>query len=84
MISKKTLKMLSMVLALGVLGGASAARASNENDGGNETGGYVLPGSRDGVNPAYHRGIFGNPFAANAYGFAPVKHKQHAEHYRSK
>ena len=37
-----------------VLGAGSLAQASNENDGGNETGGYVLPGSMDGVNPAYH------------------------------
>lgn len=37
-----------------VLGAGSLAQASNENDGGNETGGYVLPGSMDGVNPVYH------------------------------
>jgi hypothetical protein len=84
MISKKTLKMLTMVLALGMLGGASTARASNENDGGNETGGYVLPGNRDGVNPVYHPGIFGNPSAAAAYGFAPVNHKRRAEPHSSK
>ena len=37
-----------------VLGAGSLAQASNENDGGNDTGGYVLPGSTDGVNPVYH------------------------------
>jgi hypothetical protein len=37
-----------------IVGTASAALAASENDGGNETGGYVLPGSTDGVNPAYH------------------------------
>jgi hypothetical protein len=37
-----------------VLGAGSLAQASNENDGGNETGGFVHPPSMDGVNPAYH------------------------------
>jgi len=37
-----------------VLGAGSLAQASNENDGGNNTGGYVLPGSMDGVNPVFH------------------------------
>ena len=37
-----------------VLGAGSLAQASNDNDGGNNTGGYVLPGSTAGVNPVYH------------------------------
>jgi hypothetical protein len=37
-----------------VLSAGSLAQAGNDNDGGNETGGYVLPGSMDGVNPVYH------------------------------
>ena len=50
---------IALCVAL-VLGGvASSALASNENDGGNETGGFVVPGSMDGVNPAYHPEIFG-------------------------
>jgi hypothetical protein len=40
--------------AILVLGAGSLAQAGEENDGGNETGGYVLPGSMDGVNPVYH------------------------------
>jgi hypothetical protein len=52
-----------------VLGAGSLAQASNDNDGGNNTGGYVVPGSLDGVNPAYHPGIFGNPAVARSYGF---------------
>jgi hypothetical protein len=52
------LKMLTktkLVLAAAlVLGAGSLAQASNENDGGNNTGGYVLPGNTDGVNPVYH------------------------------
>jgi hypothetical protein len=35
-----------------------------------ERGGFVKPCSLDGVNPAYHPGIFGNPaFARAVYGF---------------
>ena len=49
-----------------ILGAASAALAANDSD---ETGGFVLPGSMDGVNPAYHRDIFGNAGTARAYGF---------------
>jgi hypothetical protein len=40
-------------------GVASSALASNDNDGGNETGGFVIPGSMDGVNPVYHPELFG-------------------------
>jgi hypothetical protein len=28
-----------------------------------------MPGSLDGVNPAFHPGIFGNPAIAKTYGF---------------
>jgi hypothetical protein len=54
MTSRKALIALSSAIALGVLASGSVAMADEENDGGNETGGYVLPGNRDGVNPAYH------------------------------
>jgi hypothetical protein len=47
-------KITCVLAAALVLGAGSLAQASNENDGGNNTGGYVLPGSADGVNPAYH------------------------------
>jgi hypothetical protein len=47
----KTKLALAAVL---VLSAGSLAQAGNDNDGGNETGGYVLPGSMDGVNPVYH------------------------------
>jgi hypothetical protein len=49
-----------------LLGTASAALASDHED---QSGGFVMPGSMDGVNPVYHPGIFGNPAAARAYGF---------------
>ena len=47
----KTKLVLAAIL---VLSAGSMAQAFNENDGGNETDHYVLPGSMDGVNPAYH------------------------------
>jgi hypothetical protein len=56
MTNGKTLIALSTAIALGLSGAASVAQASNENDG---RGGYVLPGSTDGVNPVYHPGWFG-------------------------
>jgi hypothetical protein len=50
-----------------ILGTASAALASDHED---QSGGFVMPGSMDGVNPVYHPDIFGNPATAKAYGFA--------------
>jgi hypothetical protein len=53
---------------------ASSARADwwwYSSRGGYEyRGGFVKPCSLDGVNPAHHPGIFGNPaFARSIYGF---------------
>jgi hypothetical protein len=77
----KTSIVLSAAVALGLLGAASVAQASNENDGGNETGGYVLPGSMVGVNPAYHPGWFGKVGNAdhgrNAFGYSPEPSHKH-------
>ena len=51
-----------------IIGSASAALAHDSGE--NNMGGFVMPGSLDGVNPAYHPYIFGNPAAAYAqYGF---------------
>ena len=67
---------LSTAIALGLLGAASAAQASNENW--NETGGYVLPGSTVGVNPAYHPRWFGKGRnAGDAFGYAPISSHKH-------
>jgi hypothetical protein len=78
MTSGKTLIALSIAVALGLLGAASVAHASNENDGGNETGGYVLPGSMVGVNPAYHPRWFGkNTRAGDVFGYVPVPSHKH-------
>jgi hypothetical protein len=50
-----------------IIGTASAALANDSGE--NNMGGFVMPGSLDGVNPAYHPGIFGNPAVAKSYGF---------------
>ena len=57
---------IALVAAL-ILGTASAALAGDNNS--EPSGGYVLPGSLDGVNPADHPGIFRNPATARSYGF---------------
>jgi hypothetical protein len=60
-----------------ILGTASGALASDRGD----TGGFVMPGSLDGVNPADHPGIFGNAATARAYGF--VESPNHTWHVAS-
>jgi hypothetical protein len=62
-----------------ILGTASAALAGQDDR--NDRGGFVMPGSLDGVNPVYHPGIFGNPAVARAYGF--VQSRDHTWHVRS-
>jgi hypothetical protein len=79
----KMLTRTKLVLAAAlVLGAGSLAQAANENDGGNETGGFVVPGSTAGVNPVYHPRWFpgyaahqGN--AGQAYGYAASPKKTH-------
>jgi hypothetical protein len=73
MTGNKTLIALSAAFALGLLGAASVAQANETNTG--DEGGFVMPGSRDGVNPAYHRDLVGfRTTAHNAYAYAPIKH----------
>ena len=87
------MKMTKIALAAVLIAAsAGAALAANENDGGNETGGFVIPGSMDGVNPVYHPGWFPNyprstnaPEARKAYGYASTKHhvvRKHAQDAR--
>jgi hypothetical protein len=66
---------IALVAAL-VIGTASAALAGAKDE--DERGGFVVPGSMDGVNPAYHPDIFGNPATARAYGF--VQSRDHTWH----
>jgi hypothetical protein len=81
---------LAAALAIGTAG---AALASNENDGGNETGGYreLGPGGvvTDGVNPVYHRSLragANRAYGYSAYGYAPgfapehTKQTKHTKH----
>jgi hypothetical protein len=56
----------AIAVGLGVLGPASTAWAQYDYE---YQGGYVKPCSLDGVNPAYHLEIFGNPAAAREFGF---------------
>jgi hypothetical protein len=73
----KTKTVLSIAIVLGALGAVSAALAGDQTE---ERGGYVLPGSTDGVNPAYHHDVFGNADAAKAYGFVASPSRKHRTH----
>ncbi len=55
------------ILATALILGTASVALANENEG--ETGGWVVPGSMDGVNPAHHPDIFGNSGTARSYGF---------------
>jgi hypothetical protein len=61
-----------------VLGAASAALANDQSD---ERGGFVIAGSTDGVNPVYHKDIFGN--AGSAFGYAPSPKQTHPAKQRT-
>jgi hypothetical protein len=78
---------IKLVVAAALMLGAGSLAQASESDGGNETGGYVLPGSMVGVNPVYHQSLFpqyavvrraygrGNTAihsGAGAYAFAPL------------
>jgi hypothetical protein len=81
-ISKMLTKTKTILAVALILGTASAALAGDQTD---ERGGYVLPGSTDGVNPVYHpgwfpgyaaqHGIAGN--AGAAYGYVATPKKPH-------
>jgi hypothetical protein len=64
----KTKIAFAAALILGSLGSAALADQSDIR------GGSVMPGSLDGVNPAYHPGIFRNADTAKAYGFVQTQH----------
>jgi hypothetical protein len=60
-----------IVLAAALMLGTASAALADQSDA---NGGFVMPGSMDGVNPAYHPGIFGNANTAKAYGFVQTQH----------
>jgi hypothetical protein len=66
MIGKRILVLLAVVSPPAV---AASAPAAANIFGGRHQGGYLLPCSLDGVNPAHHPDIFGSPAAAREYGF---------------
>ena len=78
MTNKQTLTALFAAVALSILGSASVAQAGNQ---GEDTGGFVIPGSTDGVNPVYHKDTFGN--AGSAYGYAPWLKQTHPAKQRT-
>jgi hypothetical protein len=70
---RSALALVAAVAALNVLSSTSAAWAGYDCDDDYYFGrcrGFVIPCSLDGVNPAYHPSIFGNPrVARDEYGF---------------
>jgi hypothetical protein len=60
--------LVALAAAAAITLGAASATPSDHGSG-RERGGAVRPCSLDGVNPAYHPDIFGNPGAARSFGF---------------
>jgi hypothetical protein len=60
---------LKLVLAAALMLGAGSLAQASENNGGNETGGYVLPPNMVGVNPVYYPRWFPE-YGMRAYGLA--------------
>jgi hypothetical protein len=64
---KKGFVLLAVAAALAT--GIAPAPANDTAPDHEDIGGAVTPCSLDGINPAYHQKIFGNPAVARAYGF---------------
>jgi hypothetical protein len=71
--SRKKKAFVAIATAAVLLGATSAARAAMEEGEKGVYGGSVVPCSLDGVNPAHHPEIFGNPAVAASYGFIRSK-----------
>jgi hypothetical protein len=67
MVAKKALVMAAATAAIGLLGVSVATAASDHDQSLPRL--FVMPCSLDGINPAYHPDIFGDPAAARSYGF---------------
>ena len=67
MSGKNGFVLLAIVAALAA--GIAPAPANDSAPDHDINGGAVTPCSLDGVNPAYHAKIFGNPAVARSYGF---------------
>jgi hypothetical protein len=69
MSSRKALYALAIATALIALGAVSAAASDHDRGQSRDRGGSVRPCSLEGVNPVHHPEIFGNPAAAQSFGF---------------
>ena len=76
MSDKKTLIALSTAIALGILGAASAAMASERD----ETGGFRIGPLGQVLGTPSEWGAKGAPAGASAYGLVPADKKHHAGH----
>jgi hypothetical protein len=74
MSGRRTSIAISAAIVLSIVGAATAALANDSGE--NDRGGYVVPGSMVGVNPAYHPGLLGQA-GSSAYGYAPVPIQTH-------
>ena len=64
--------LIKMTLAAVLVLGAAASAALAGDNSGEYSGGFVIPGSTDGVNPAYHPELAPNSAnARKAYDLAP-------------
>jgi hypothetical protein len=78
----KMLTKTKVALAAALIVGTASAALANDS-GENNQGGFVMPGSMDGVNPVYHPRWFPgyaahHDNAGNAYGYAATpKHTHH-------
>ena len=61
---------IALVAAL-IVGTASAALAGDSSS--DPGGGYVVPGSMDGVNPVHHPDIFGQAGKSSGYVTSPTQ-----------
>jgi hypothetical protein len=66
-LGKKGTVLLAIAAALAT--GIVPATANDSAPDHEDIGGAVTPCSLDGINPAYHPKIFGNPAVARSYGF---------------
>ena len=64
---KRAFAAIAVACALGLLSTSAAWSSFDAHT--RDQGGFVQPCSLDGVNPAYHPGIFGNPAIARSYGY---------------
>jgi len=74
MSGKKAFVALAVSTAFGIVAVTSTASGRDDDtDKRGEKGGAVMPCSLDGVNPAHHPEIFGNPAVAKSYGFVRLR-----------